>query len=125
MELPKDIKYTKDHEWLKIIDDVAIVGISDFAQSELGDIVFIEFPNIGDKLRKGDTIGTVEAVKTVADLFSPITGDIVEINTMLDDTPENVNNDPYGDGWIVKMRIADIDELAQLLTMEEYKEIIG
>lgn len=124
MDIPKDIKYTIDHEWVKIEDDHAVVGISDFAQHELGDIVFIEFPVIGDAFKKGDTIGTIEAVKTVTDLYAPLSGEITEVNTELDNLPESVNSDPYGHGWIVKMKITINSEISLLLSSEKYKEKI-
>ena len=103
--IPEDLKYTHDHEWVKIEKDVAIIGITDYAQSELGDIIFIEFPSVGDKVLQSDISGTIEAVKTVADIFSPLSGEVVEVNCELEDNPEYVNSDPYGKGWLIKIKI--------------------
>ena len=123
MNLPNNLQYTKDHEWININNDVATIGITDYAQSELGDIIFIEFPNIGDELHSQDTMGTIEAVKTVADLFAPIDGTIIEINKLLEDCPENINNDPYDSGWIVKIKMHN-KNTSHLLNSDEYHKII-
>lgn len=125
MNIPSNLQYTKDHEWVKIENGVATIGITDFAQGELGDIVFVELPEVGKSFNAGDTFGTIEAVKTVTDLFSPISGNIVAINEGLDNDPGKVNSDPYGDGWLVKIRLSDPDEKDGLLSSIAYEEIIG
>lgn len=125
MNIPADLKYTKDHEWVKIEGDVATVGITDFAQKELGDIVYVEVETLDQTLDKDEVFGTVEAVKTVSDLFLPLSGEIIEFNDSLETTPEKVNTDPYGDGWMVKVKISDSAEVSELLTSEQYKELIG
>ncbi len=125
MEIPLNLKYTKDHEWISIDGNIATVGITDFAQRELGDIVYIEVETIGETLNADDVFGTVEAVKTVSDLFLPMTGKIIEFNESLDGSPEDVNTDPYGNGWMVKVEIQNIDELDNLLSADQYKELIG
>jgi glycine cleavage system H protein len=125
MNIPTDLKYTKDHEWVKINGDVAIVGITDFAQSELGDIVYVEIETEGETLDAEEVFGTVEAVKTVSDLFMPVSGEVMEVNEALEDEPELVNTDPYGKGWMIKVKINDAGEAGNLLTAEEYKELIG
>ena len=125
MEIPLNLKYTKDHEWISIDGNIATVGITDFAQRELGDIVYIEVETIGETLNADDVFGTVEAVKTVSDLFLPMTGKIIEFNESLDSSPEDVNTDPYGNGWMVKIEIENIDELDNLLSAHQYKELIG
>ena len=125
MEIPLNLKYTKDHEWISIDGNIATVGITDFAQRELGDIVYIEVETIGETLNADDVFGTVEAVKTVSDLFLPMTGKIIEFNESLDSSPEDVNTDPYGNGWMVKIDIENIDELDNLLSADQYKELIG
>tara|TARA_B100000029_G_scaffold172755_1_gene169114 strand:- start:661 stop:1044 length:384 start_codon:yes stop_codon:yes gene_type:complete len=125
MEIPLNLKYTKDHEWISIDGNIATVGITDFAQRELGDIVYIEVETIGETLNADDVFGTVEAVKTVSDLFLPMTGKIIEFNESLDSSPEDVNTDPYGNGWMVKVEIENIDELDNLLSADQYKELIG
>lgn len=124
MDLPQNLKYTKEHEWVKIDDDLLAVGITDHAQSELGDIIFIEFPDLSQMISKDDSFGTIEAVKTVADLFAPVSGKIIEINQDLEDNPELVNSDPYGEGWIVKITDFDKSQLDALLDPNNYKEII-
>jgi len=124
MNLPSDIKYTKEHEWTKIEGNIATVGVTDFAQSELGDIAWIEMPEIGAETKKGDPFGTIEAVKTVEDLFAPLTGKIVEINEGILDSPEWVNDDPYGKGWIAKIEFSDEAELADLLSAEQYSGLV-
>ena len=125
MNIPSNLQYTKDHEWAKIENGVATIGITDFAQGELGDIVFVELPEAGKSFNAGDAFGTIEAVKTVTDLFSPISGKIVAINEGLDNDPGKVNSDPYGDGWLVKIRLSDPDEKDGLLSSIAYEEIIG
>ena len=124
MDLPQNLKYTKEHEWVKIDGDLLIVGITDHAQSELGDIIFIEFPDLNQVISKDEPFGTIEAVKTVADLFAPVSGKIIEINQDLEDNPELVNSDPYGEGWIVKITDFDKSQLDALLDLNNYKEII-
>jgi len=124
MNIPEKLKYTKEHEWIKIDSSFAYVGITDFAQSELGDIVFIEMPNVGDVFEKDDVFGTIEAVKTLADLFLPISGKIVEVNEKLDSQPELVNSDPYEDGWIVKLELVDTSDVDSLLDDKDYKDLI-
>jgi len=125
MNIPEDLKYTRDHEWVKIEGDIATVGITDFAQGELGDIVYVEVESVDESLNREDFFGTVEAVKTVSDLYLPLTGEIIEFNDSLEDEPEKVNNAPYTDGWMIKVKFAEIAELEDLLTAQEYKEIIG
>jgi len=125
MDTPLNLKYTKDHEWISIDGKIATVGITDFAQRELGDIVYVEVETVGESLKADDTFGTVEAVKTVSDLFLPIGGKIIEFNDSLDNTPEDVNNDPYGNGWMIKMEIDDIEGINSLLSANQYKELIG
>ena len=124
MDLPQNLKYTKEHEWVKIDGDLLIVGITDHAQSELGDIIFIEFPDLNQAISKDEPFGTIEAVKTVADLFAPVSGKIIEINQDLEDNPELVNSDPYGEGWIVKITDFDKSQLDALLDSNNYEEII-
>ena len=125
MEVKENLSYTNDHEWIKIEGNIASVGITDFAQSELGDIVFIEVETIGEILKKNEVFGTVEAVKTVSDLFIPVSGKVLEFNNALEDNPELVNDSPYGDGWIVKIEIKNTDEISDLLDSEAYKSLIG
>ena len=125
MEIKPNLKYTKDHEWISIDGDDATIGITDYAQGELGDIVYVEIESIGDSLNKEEIFGSVEAVKTVSDLFIPVSGEITEINENLEDNPELINDDPYGDGWIIKMKINDSSELNDLLSPEEYKDLVG
>ena len=125
MNIPAELKYTKDHEWVKIDGDVATVGITDFAQGELGDIVYVEVETVDETLDKDEVFGTVEAVKTVSDLFLPLTGEIIEFNTELETEPEKVNNDPYGDGWMIKVRFSDDAEVEALVSSEQYKDLIG
>lgn len=125
MNTPSELKYTKDHEWIKIEGNVATVGITDFAQSELGDIVFIDVDTLDEELSANDVFGSVEAVKTVSDLFLPIAGKVIEVNEALEDEPELVNTDPYGKGWIIKLEIPADADLSELLTAEQYQEIIG
>jgi glycine cleavage system H protein len=124
MKIPKDLKYTNDHEWVKIEGDVATVGITDFAQGELGDIVYVEVETVDETLEREEVFGTVEAVKTVSDLFAPLSGEIIEFNESLEDEPEKVNTDPYGEGWMVKIRFSEPAELDDLLSAEAYTEVI-
>lgn len=125
MNLPETLKYTKDHEWVKVEGNIAYVGITDFAQKELGDIVYVEIETEGDTVSEGEVFGTVEAVKTVSDLFMPITGKIQEVNPDLESEPELVNSDPYGRGWMIKVEIENTEDVANLLSAEGYKEVIG
>jgi glycine cleavage system H protein len=125
MNIPSELKYTKDHEWVKLEGDIAVIGITDFAQSELGDIVYVEVETVDETLDADEVFGTVEAVKTVSDLFLPIAGEIIEFNEALEDEPEKVNTDPYGDGWMVKVKCADTSEIDGLLSADDYKELIG
>ncbi len=125
MEIPLNLKYTKDHEWISVDGKIATVGITDFAQRELGDIVYVEVETVGESLNADDIFGTVEAVKTVSDLFLPIAGKIIEFNESLDNTPEDVNNNPYGTGWMIKMEIDDVEGVNNLLSAQQYKELIG
>lgn len=125
MEIKPNLKYTKDHEWISIDGNNATIGITDYAQGELGDIVYVEIESIGDSLNKEEIFGSVEAVKTVSDLFIPVSGEITEMNENLEDNPELINDDPYGHGWIIKMKINDSSELNDLLSPEEYKELVG
>lgn len=125
MNIPSDLKYTKDHEWIKIEDDIITVGITDFAQSELGDIVYVEVETLDETLDAEEVFGTVEAVKTVSDLFLPVSGEIIAFNDVLEDEPEKVNSDPYGEGWMIKVKCSDVSELDGLLSADDYKAIIG
>ncbi len=124
MNIPADLKYTEDHEWVRIEGDVAVVGITDFAQSELGDVVFVEIETEGEELDKGETFGTVEAVKTVSDLFMPVGGEVIEFNETLADEPELVNKDAYGEGWMIKIKMGDSSEADTLMSAEEYQKMI-
>ncbi|WP_417592395.1 glycine cleavage system protein GcvH [Owenweeksia hongkongensis] len=125
MNFPAELKYTKDHEWISIDGDVATIGITDFAQSELGDIVFVEIETEGEELDKEEVFGSVEAVKTVSDLFMPISGEVLEMNPKIEESPEVVNSDPYGEGWMIKVKISDASELEDLLDVNAYKEAAG
>ena len=125
MEIKPELKYTKDHEWISIDGDSATIGITDYAQGELGDIVYVEIEALGEQLDKEEIFGSVEAVKTVSDLFLPVSGEITEMNEGLEDNPELINDDPYGEGWIIKMKISDQGELTYLLSADAYKELIG
>ena len=125
MEIKPELKYTKDHEWISIDGDSATIGITDYAQGELGDIVYVEIESLGEQLDKEEIFGSVEAVKTVSDLFLPVSGEITEMNEGLEDNPELINDDPYGKGWIIKMKISDQNELSDLLSANAYKELIG
>ncbi|MDR6300172.1 glycine cleavage system protein GcvH [Mesonia maritima] len=125
MNAPKELKYTKDHEWVKVDGDIATIGITDFAQGELGDIVYVEVETVDETLDKEEVFGTVEAVKTVSDLYLPLSGEIIEFNESLEDEPEKVNTDPYTEGWMIKVKISNPDEIDGLLDVEAYKELIG
>ena len=125
MNIPAELKYTKDHEWIKIEGDVATVGVTDFAQGELCDIVYVEVETVDETLDREEVFGTVEAVKTVSDLFLPLSGEIIEFNENLENEPEKVNSDPYGDGWMIKIKISNQEEIEDLLDAAAYKEIIG
>ena len=125
MEIKPELKYTKDHEWISIEGDSATIGITDYAQGELGDIVYVEIESLGEQLDKEEIFGSVEAVKTVSDLYLPVSGEITEMNEGLEDNPELINDDPYGKGWIIKMKISDQNELGELLGADAYKELIG
>ncbi len=125
MNIPQELKYTKDHEWVRIEGDTATIGVTDFAQGELGDIVYVEVETLDENLEKEEVFGTVEAVKTVSDLFMPVSGEIIEFNDSLEDEPEKVNDDPYGKGWMIKVKLSDTSELDQLLSADEYKEVVG
>lgn len=125
MNFPQELKYTKDHEWVRIDGEVATIGITDFAQSELGDIVYVDIDTIGDTIDREQVFGTVEAVKTVSDLFMPVSGEILELNESLEKQPESVNKDPYGEGWMVKIKMTELAEVNDLLTADDYKKLIG
>ena len=125
MNIPSDLKYTKDHEWIKIEGDQITVGITDFAQSELGDIVYVEVETLDETLEAEEVFGTVEAVKTVSDLFLPVSGEIIAFNEALEDEPEKVNSDPYGEGWMVKVKVTDASQLEGLMSADDYKALIG
>lgn len=125
MNIPAELKYTKDHEWVKIEGNTATIGITDFAQSELGDIVFVEIETEGESLSEHDVFGTVEAVKTVSDLFMPVSGEITAFNKKLETNPESVNSDPYGDGWMIKVTMSNASEVESLLTADQYRSLIG
>ncbi|MEN3323475.1 glycine cleavage system protein GcvH [Mariniflexile soesokkakense] len=125
MNIPSELKYTKDHEWVSIEGDIATIGITDFAQSELGDIVYVEVETVDETLEADEIFGTVEAVKTVSDLFLPLTGEIIEFNSALEDEPEKVNTDPYGEGWMIKLKCSDISQAENLMSADAYKTLIG
>lgn len=124
MNIPAELKYTKDHEWTRIEGDIATIGITDYAQSELGDVVFIELPEEGTQLDQSEVFGTIEAVKTVSDLFAPLTGEVVAVNRNLEENPESVNNDPYGEGWMIKIKVADAAEVENLLDSSQYDALL-
>ena len=124
MNIPKELKYTEEHEWVKIEDNIATVGITDFAQGELGDIVYLEIDTLDSEIASNEVFGTVEAVKTVSDLFMPLSGKVIETNSELEDRPELVNEDPYGEGWIIKIDISDISETSSLLGSQDYKNLV-
>ncbi len=125
MNVPANLKYTKDHEWVSIDGDMATIGITDFAQSELGDIVFVDINTVGDNVDKEAVFGTVEAVKTVSDLFMPVSGEVLEMNSTIETNPETVNKDPYGAGWMIKVKLSNASEVASLLSADDYKKLIG
>lgn len=125
MVFPENLKYTKDHEWIRVENNIGTVGITDHAQSELGDVVFVDIPSDLQEVKKGEAFGTIEAVKTVADIYAPVSGKVVEINSSINDHPEVVNKDPYGEGWLIKIEITDPNELNDLLSVEDYKKLIG
>ncbi len=125
MNIPSDLKYTKDHEWVKIEADIATIGITDFAQGELGDIVYVEVETVDETIEAEEIFGTVEAVKTVSDLILPLSGEIIEFNESLEDEPEKVNTDPYGEGWMVKVKCSDMSQVDNLMSAEDYKTLIG
>ena len=122
---PKDLKYDREHEWVKVEDDVATIGISHFAQDQLGEVVYVDLPSVGDSVNAGESFGEIESVKSVSELFSPVTGEIVEVNEALSDSPETVNEEPYGDGWMVKIALSDPTELDGLMTSDEYEAFIA
>ena len=125
MSVPENLRYTKEHEWVGIDDSIATIGITDYAQGELGDIVFVELPDVGTEVRQMESFGTIEAVKTVADLYSPVSGEVVEVNSVIEETPEVMNKDPYGEGWIIKVRFSVEEELSVLLGPEDYEALIS
>lgn len=125
MNVPNNLKYSKEHEWVKVEGDTATVGITDFAQSELGDIVFVEIDTVGDEIDADEVFGTIEAVKTVSDLFMPVGGEVLELNEKLEDEPELVNSDPYGDGWLIKVKLSDASQLENLMDATAYKDMIN
>lgn len=125
MNIPSNLKYTKDHEWVKLEGDIATVGVTDFAQGELGDIVYVEVETVDETMEAEEIFGTVEAVKTVSDLFLPLSGEIIEFNTTLEDEPEKVNSDPYGEGWMIKLKCSDLSQVDHLLSADDYKQLIG
>lgn len=125
MNVPKELKYTKDHEWVKVEGDVATIGVTDYAQGELGDIVYVEVETVGDNIESEEVFGTVEAVKTVSDLFMPLSGEVIEFNESLESAPESVNSDPYGAGWMIKIKMSDASQLDALLSAEDYEQSIA
>ena len=125
MNIPEELKYTEEHEWIRLEGNIATVGITDFAQSELGDIVYIEVDTLDSEIKSNDVFGTVEAVKTVSDLFMPVNGRVIEVNSSLEDNPEVVNDDPYGDGWIIKIEVSNPSDIDALMSSQEYKNLIG
>ena len=125
MKIPENLKYTKDHEWIRVEESFAYIGVTDFAQGELGDVVFVEIETKGENLDKEEVFGTIEAVKTVSDMFMPVSGEVIEINPKIEDEPELVNKDPYGEGWMIKISIADSSELDKLMTPEQYNDLIN
>jgi len=125
MKIPENLKYTKDHEWIRVEESFAYIGVTDFAQGELGDVVFVEIETKGENLDKEEVFGTIEAVKTVSDMFMPVSGEVIEINPKIEDEPELVNKDPYGEGWLINISIADSSELDELMTPEQYNDLIN
>lgn len=124
IEIPEELKYTDEHEWAKVEEELVVIGITDYAQDALGEIVYIELPSEGDEITKGDSFGGVESTKSVSDLYAPVSGEVVEVNESLLDSPETINEDPYGDGWLIKVRIHDSDEYDELMDSEQYSEFI-
>jgi glycine cleavage system H protein len=125
MNFPSDLKYTKDHEWIRISGNEATIGITDFAQRELGDIVYVDVNTVGETVEKEEVFGTVEAVKTVSDLYMPLTGEVLEVNKDIDSAPESVNTDPYGKGWMIKIKMSDPSQVSSLLSVDDYKKLVG
>lgn len=125
MNFPQNLKYTNEHEWIRVEGDIAYVGITDYAQSQLGDIVFVDIPTVGETLESGEVFGTIEVVKTISDLFLPVAGEVMEQNETLEETPELVNQDPYGEGWLIKMKPADMTAIEELLDAEAYKALVN
>ncbi|MEZ4721996.1 MAG: glycine cleavage system protein GcvH [Flavobacteriales bacterium] len=125
MNIPADLKYTKDHEWIRVEGDTAVIGVTDYAQGELGDVVYVEIETEGETLDQEEVFGTVEAVKTVSDLFMPVSGEVIEVNSSLADAPDTVNKDPYGDGWMIKIKLSDVSQLDSLMSADDYKAEIG
>lgn len=125
MDFPQNLKYTNEHEWIRVEGDIAYVGITDYAQEQLGDIVFVDIPTVGETLEADEVFGTIEVVKTISDLFLPVAGEVMEQNEALEENPELVNKDPYGEGWLIKMKPADIKEVEDLLSAEAYKKVIN
>ncbi len=125
MQFPENLKYTKDHEWIRVDGSIGTVGITDYAQGELGDIVFVDVPAVGKQIKQGQSFGTIEAVKAVSDLYAPVSGEVVEINSVLEKTPEVVNKEPYANGWMIKVKVANQQELGQLLDSKKYRDLIG
>ena len=124
MKIPDNLFYTEDHEWLRVDGDYGFIGVTDFAQGQLGDIVFIEIETVGETLEKGESFGSIEAVKTVSDMFMPVSGEVLEFNAQLEATPETINKDPYGEGWVVKIKISDKNQISALLSADKYKELV-
>jgi glycine cleavage system H protein len=125
MNFPDNLRYTKDHEWVRVEGDTAVIGITEYAQKELGDIVYIEVATVGEELEAEETFGTIEAVKTVSDLFMPVSGEVLEFNEQLESAPDTINKDPYNEGWIIKVKMSDASEVDSLLSIDEYKELVG
>lgn len=125
MNCPQNLKYTKEHEWIRVEGDIAYVGITDYAQEQLGDVVFVDIPTVGEALEAGETFGSIEVVKTISDLFLPVAGEVLEQNETLEETPELVNKDPYGDGWLIKMKPSDVKDVEDLLDAEAYKAVVN
>ena len=125
MNFPKELKYTSEHEWIRVQGDIAYVGITDYAQEQLGDIVFVDVPTVGETLKEGEVFGTIEVVKTISDLFLPVSGEVLELNEKLEEDPSLVNSDPYGEGWLIKIKPADLSEIDDLLDVEAYKKVIN
>lgn len=124
MEIPEDLLYTEEHEWVYIEGDVGIIGITDYAQGELGDVVFVELPHVGDHIQQMEPFGSIEAVKTVSDLFAPVSGEVIEVNTNLENNPQLINQDPYGEGWIIKVKLSNMKQTEELITADDYHNLI-